>query len=199
MHYDDIHAVWEKEVENEELQDLHDMKLGKMVAYLSQMRLALAHTDAKDTLKSDLLQKEAQNLEFIIKDLLMLRREKILKASLALRRPRGRMTLPEEELYNRLVRGLEKHAEFVRETMLGTPAATVKRSVAGSKKEGEPETMDYVLVRFLRPVDEPFLGLDEVVYGPFKKEDVATIPAANVRTWLRDGTVVRVVIENTGD
>ena len=72
LHYDDIQAIWEKEVENVELQDLQDMRLGKIVAYLSQIRLALAHTDAKDRLKSDLLQKETQNLEFMLKDLLML-------------------------------------------------------------------------------------------------------------------------------
>lgn len=199
MNYESIRTAWEKEVENEDLQDLQDMKLGKMVAYLSQVRLELAHLDAKERLHSDLLQKEAQNLEFMLKDLLMLRRDKILKSSLALRKPRGSMTLPEEEFCNRLVRGLEKHTEFVQETLSGTAAATVKRSVASSGIDSESETVDYVLVRFLRPIENPFLGLDEVTYGPFNKEDVAVIPAINARTWLSDGTVVRVVVENTGD
>ncbi len=39
------------------------------------------------------------------------------------------------------------------------------------------------------------MGLDEATYGPFKKEDIATIPTENVRAWLRDGTVTRVVTE----
>jgi DNA replication initiation complex subunit (GINS family) len=198
LHYDAIRVAWEKEVENVELQDLQDMKLGKIVAYVSQVRLELAHTDAKDRLKADLLKKEVQNLEFMLKDLLMLRRDKILKAALALRRPLGSMTLPEEEFYNRIARGLEKHIEFIQETLSGTPAATVKRSV-GHSKDTDSETVDYVLVRFLQPIEELFLGLDEVTYGPFKKEDVAVIPAINARTWLRDGTVVRVVVEDTGD
>jgi hypothetical protein len=38
-----------------------------------------------------------------------------------------------------------------------------------------------------------------VTYGPFKKEDVAVIPTVNARTWLRDGTVVSVVVKDTGD
>ena len=193
--YDDIRAVWEKEVEKDDLQDLQDMKLGRMVAYLSQVRLGLAHLDANEHLKSDLMQKEAKNLEFMLKDLLMLRRDKIVKASLGLHRPSGVMILTEEEFYNRLVRGLEKHTEFVQETLSGTPAATVKRPVGNSDKDSEPETMDYVMVRLLQPIEEPFLGLDEVTYGPFKKEDVAVIPAINARTWLRDGTVERVVVE----
>jgi DNA replication initiation complex subunit (GINS family) len=196
LYYDDIQATWKKEVENDELQDLQDMKLGKMVAYLSQVRLELAHTDSEDRLKSDLLQKEAKNLEFMLKDLLLLRRDKILKSALTLHRPMGGMSLSEEEFYNRLTRGLEKHSKFVQETLSGTPAATVKRPVGVSGKDSEPDTMDYILVRFLRPIEDQFLGLDEVTYGPFKKEDVAVIPALNARTWLRDGTVVRVVVEN---
>ena len=42
------------------------------------------------------------------------------------------------------------------------------------------------------PVVEPALAQ---TYGPFKKEDVAMIPSANARTWLRDGTVIRIVAE----
>ena len=129
----------------------------------------------------------------------MLRRDKILKASLSLRRPLGGMSLPEEEFYKRRVRGIEKHTEFVQETLSGTPAATVKRTVVSTSDDSETETVDYVLVRFLRPIENPFLGLDEVTYGPFKEEDVAVIPAINARTWLRDGTVVRVVVETSGD
>jgi DNA replication initiation complex subunit (GINS family) len=197
--YNDVRAVWEKEVEKDDLQDLQDTKLGRMVAYLSQVRLGLAHLDANERLKSDLMQKEAKNLEFMLKDLLMLRRDKIVKASLALRRPSGVMTLPEEDFYNRLARGLEKHTEFVQETLSGTPVATVKRPVSSSDRDSEPETMDYVMVRFLQSIEEPFLGLDEITYGPFKKEDVAVIPAINARTWIRDGTVERVVVEKTGD
>jgi DNA replication initiation complex subunit (GINS family) len=200
LHYDDIQAAWQKEVENDELQDLQDMKLGKMVAYLSQVRLELAHTDSENRLRLDLLQKEAKNLEYMLKDLLMLRRDKILRSSLTLHRPMGGMSLPEEEFYNRLKRGLEKHSEFVQETLSGTPTATVKRPVVGTGKDSEPETMDYVLVRFLQPIENQFMGLDDVTYGPFKKEDVAVIPALNARTWLRDGTVVRVATEyNRGD
>jgi hypothetical protein len=37
------------------------------------------------------------------------------------------------------------------------------------------------------------MGLDEMVYGPFKKEDIAMIPSGNARNWLKDGTVTRVV------
>ena len=50
-------------------------------------------------------------------------------------------------------------------------------------------------MRFLRSISDAFLGLDEKTYGPFKKEDIAVIPTANAKTWLRDGTVIRIVAE----
>ena len=78
----------------------------------------------------------------------------------------------------------------------------MKRSKTGKTvKDADPlETTDsddieYVLVRFLRPVEDAFLGLDEMTYGPFEKDDIATIPTENARVWLRDGTVTRVAVD----
>ncbi|MCK4565742.1 MAG: hypothetical protein KAU48_00395, partial [Candidatus Thorarchaeota archaeon] len=58
------------------------------------------------------------------------------------------------------------------------------------------EDIDYIIVRFLRPIKEPFMGLDEKTHGPFEKEAVAKIPVANARTWLRDGTASRIIPED---
>jgi DNA replication initiation complex subunit (GINS family) len=199
--YDDIKSVWENELENEGLQDLGDLKLSKMVSYLSSVRLALASTDADKQVQAELLTQEALNLEFMIEDLLNLRKQKILKAALAGHRPRGDMTLAEEELYNRVQRALDGHAEFVNDSLAGAkPKKKKKRKKtdkAGKETKTQPESaaIEYVTVRFLRAIDDAFLGLDEKTYGPFKKEDVAMIPTANARTWLRDGTVTRIVAE----
>ena len=199
--YDEIDRVWSDEIENEALQDLEDLKLGKMVSYLSKVRLTLAGTKADRALQAELLTQEALNLEFMLRDLLMLRRMKILKASIAQRRPTGNMTLAEEELFNRLLRGFEGHLEFVNETLAGTPASTItrpraKKAKSKSKAAKSPLETEYILVQFQRPIEDAFLGLDESTYGPFEKDDVATIPAANARIWLRDGTVVRILPEN---
>ena len=113
--------------------------------------------------------------------------------------PKGSMTLAEEEFHNRIQRGLSSHDKFVGEVLAGSPTPTIKRT-GKKKKTPEPEKepdidsdeMEYVMVRFLRPVEDSFVGLDEIEYGPFEEEVVATIPTANARVWLRDGTVVRV-------
>jgi len=205
MNYDEIKQAWADEVENEALQDLADLRLSRMISHLSKIRLALASTNAENTLQSDILTQEALNIEFMIQDLLQLRRDKIMKAVLVGRKPPVDMTLAEEEFYNRVQRGFDGHNEFVKESLSGlTTSSKKKKSREEDKLEKkveqfeEPEAngIDYVVVRFLKPISEAFLGLDEATYGPFAKEDVATIPVANAKTWLRDGTASRVVLED---
>ncbi|MHA3965019.1 MAG: DNA replication complex subunit Gins51 [Candidatus Thorarchaeota archaeon SMTZ1-45] len=192
--YEDIKTAWENETENDSLQDLGDLRLSKMIAYLSKVRLSLASTDAEKRVQADILTQEALNLEFMIEDLLVLRRQKILKAVISGHRPIGDMMLAEEELYNRAQRALDGHTEFVKDSIAGAKPKK-KPSDTKSKDSLASDTVEFVTVRFLRPISDAFLGLDEKTYGPFKKEDIAMIPAANARTWLRDGTVVRIVAE----
>ncbi|NOR39502.1 MAG: hypothetical protein GQ580_07940 [Candidatus Thorarchaeota archaeon] len=200
--YSDIELAWEQETANENLQDLEDLKLSRMISYLSEVRVSLANTKAEDQLQADLFTQEALNVEFMLNDLLILRQNKILKDALAQRRPIGTMTLAEEEFYNRLLRGVEGHQEFIKGALIGTPPSATKQSTRKKRKKGDnksddppEEATDYVLVRFLRPIKDAFMGLDEVTYGPFKKEDIATIPTENAHAWLRDGTISRVVPE----
>jgi DNA replication initiation complex subunit (GINS family) len=199
--YDDIRKTWEDEKSSESLQNLEDLRLSKMVAYLSSVRHLLAETPSENSVQVDLLTQEGLNIEFMLRDLLMIRRTKIINAILSNEKPKGSMTLAEEEFYNRVSRGMSGHSDFVEEVLAGTPVPTMKRSKKKKKKDSPPpkkkpadsDDLEYVMVRFLRPVEDPFMGLDEVVYGPFQEEDIATIPTANAKSWLRDGTVARIV------
>ena len=200
LEYTDIQTAWKNELENEGLQDLGDLRLSKMVSYLSGVRLALASTDAKERIQAEILTQEALNIEFMLKDLLELRKQKILKSTLSGHRPRGDMTLSEEEFYNRFQRALDGHAEFIKESLAGSPSPIKKKKKKDTKKKvpepsSDSDVVDYVTVRFLRAIEEPFMGLDEKTYGPSKKEDIVMIPSANASLWLRDGTVVRFIPE----
>ena len=204
INYDDIRSAWEDETSSEALQNLADLRLSKMVSYLSKIRLELASTNADDVLQSDLLTQEALNIEFMMKDLLDYRRNKILKAALSNRKPTGDMTMAEEGFYKDIQRAFDSHAEFMKESLSGTaPQSKTKekkgktaKTKAADSSEEDVDDIDYIIVRFLKPIKEPFMGLDERTHGPFAKEDVAKIPAANVRIWLRDGTATRVVPED---
>lgn len=200
--YDLIRNAWIAEQDNDALQDLEDLKLTNMTEYLSQVRLKLAKTNAEDRIQFNLYTQEALNLEFMIHDLLILRRDKILNACIRQIPPKGTMTLFEEEdFYKRLVRGFENHNKYVDDVLAGTPLSTIKidHEPVGTKKEKEDKTesteLEYVLVSFLKPVDTAFVGFDEVTYGPYEIGETATIPLANARRWLRDGIVTRIIME----
>jgi DNA replication initiation complex subunit (GINS family) len=204
MNYENIKNAWEDEVENEALQDMLDLRLSKMISYLSNVRLSLASTSADESLQADILTQEALNIEFMLEDLLVLRRDKIMKSALTGRRPIGDMTESEESFYNRIQRAFDGHSEFIKESLTGSVPSRAKSKIRKGKaakaqvdmSADESDEMDYIVVRFLRSIDDAFLGLDEQTYGPFKKEDIARIPAANARTWLRDGAAVRVLLED---
>jgi DNA replication initiation complex subunit (GINS family) len=167
-----------------------------MTSYLSSVRLLLAETPAEDLIKADLLTQEATNLEFMLNDLLRLREKKILNSALAQRRPLGSMTLAEEEFYNRLARAIDGHFEFVKASLSGVSSGRVPaEGEEPAAASSEPEGVEYVSVVFMRPVEQAFVGLDEATYGPFKVGDNAMIPIENARSWLRDGTVARVVMD----
>lgn len=205
INYNDIRTAWEDEISNEGLQDLADLRLSKMISYLSKVRLELASTNADNVLQADLLTQEALNVEFMLKDLLDYRRNKILKAALSDRKPTGDMTLTEEGFYKTIQRAFDSHTEFVKDSLSGASPkqkSKEKKGKTAKKKqddhilEEETDDIDYVVVRFLRPIEEQFMGLDEKTHGPFEKESVAKLPAANVRIWLRDGTASRIVPED---
>ena len=117
INYDDIRTACEDEIANERLQDLADLRLSKMIAYLSKVRFELASTNAEDVLQADLITQEALNTEFMLKDLLEYRRNKILKAALSSRKPTGDMTLTEEGFYKSIQRAFDSHIEFVKESL----------------------------------------------------------------------------------
>ena len=198
MPYKEISAAWTAEMENEELQDLEDLGLGKMTEYLSKIRYALTETPAENQLQADMYTQEALNLEFMLKDLLMMRREKIIRAALAQRKPLGRMSVSEEALYRELARGFEKHTDFVKEILTGMVTPTLKHPTDDEEATSQEDVVDYFIVRFLRSIDDSIIGIDERTYGPFKKEDLLSIPAANAGVWLKDGTVVRVATDGGG-
>ncbi len=191
--YDVISAAWKAERGSEELQSLNDLQLTKMAEYLSKVRFELTETAAGNQLQADLLSQEALNLEFMLRDLLMLRRNKIAKAALVQKKPLGELTLSEEEFHKRFVRGVDGHLESVNELLTGMPSLAPRPSESEVGASEVYDEVEYVVVKFVNPIEDAFLGMDEATYGPFRKQDLARIPFANARKWLQDGTVVRVV------
>ncbi len=199
MTHDELQDLWKREVLSSDLQDLDDTTLSRAVQFVSAIRVAVADADPSDTLTKRVLEQEALVSESILRDLLELRQIKILRAALSGQQPSGQMILAEEELHARVSRAIASHQDFMSDCTEGGPQAVIARPEAHGDATGSPTTendgkMSYLLVRFLKDVDTPVVGLDGLTYGPFRENDIATIPLANARVWLRDRTVARVDI-----
>ena len=51
--------------------------------------------------------------------------------------------------------------------------------------------MEYVIVRFLKSLDEKFRGVDGRVYGPYKKGQLVALPKENASLLIKQGYVER--------
>lgn len=60
-----------------------------------------------------------------------------------------------------------------------------------SDSENGGNVLDFVILRFLQAVPA-FIGVDMRKYGPFSREDVATIPPINAKNLVRSGHVLEV-------
>lgn len=190
--YDDIQCAWEAEVQNNSLQSLSDLRLSRMISHLSKARLELAGIEAENRLQADLLTQEILNMEFMLRDLLEIRRKKILELILQDGIiSANMMTVSEGEFYNRVKRAFDGHEESVKGSITGE-ALRIESEESSSDEQDDEE--DYIVARFLQAIEEPFVGLDELVHGPFEKDSVAIIPRANAMGWLQDGTISRVVM-----
>jgi DNA replication initiation complex subunit (GINS family) len=195
MGYEDIRKAWEDEVSSEALQNLSDLRLSRMVSSLSKTRIHLAETAAENRLQADLLTQQALNMEFMLRDLLELRRQKIIRLVLEGGKPSADMTVSEQEgFYLKLKRAFDEHEEFIIASLTGSTSKTEAEAMPSD----EEAASQYVVVRFLRTIEDPFVGLDELVYGPFNKDDVAVVPTANVEKWGLDGTISAVVLRDEG-
>jgi hypothetical protein len=182
------------EVNEEALQPLTSKRLTKMVIYLSKVRLMLASDSTDDKLQKELLKQEALNLEFMIRDLLLLRRQKILNLVLARRLlSEDQVTMNEVDFYRKTKFAFDNHNEFVESSLAG--ASTIPQSDTGKDLDSSAGT-EYVTVRFLKDIDNAFMGLDGLEHGPFKKENVAMIPYKNAMNLSQDGAVSRVIFED---
>jgi hypothetical protein len=163
-----------------------------MVSHLSKARLELAGMGTGNELQAELLTQEILNMESMLRDLLQIRRKKILELILQGGTVSANMmTVSEGEFYNRVKRAFDGHEEYLKGSIAGT-VPTMDYDEAESEEEDED---GYIIGRFLQAVEAPIVGLDEMVHGPFEKDSVAVIPRDNAMNWLEDGTIARVIID----
>jgi DNA replication factor GINS len=181
--------AWRREKENEELQKIPD----HFIAEMNNYTIALNESKLEDSsLKEKITKQESDQANKMLKSLTKLRIAKIVKAELE-RLPINATNLTPREkhlqanlrqlLSDYTYRALEHQSESIQ----------VKQKPQ-SILTSEHREKNYVVLRFIKPLPA-IMGIDLKAYGPFKAEDVASLPRENALNLIRRGLAKEVKIE----
>jgi DNA replication factor GINS len=178
--YDELYEAWRKEKENSEIQTLPKDFFARLAQYVKKLREEGRMLDEKTT-RARLLLRESKNVKKLGGELIRLRYEKVLrKVTTGESVVKESLTDDEEKVCREMLTSTESYQNFLKGVLSG-------RSIS---VEVEERTKKRVL-RFLREIPA-IIGADMKPYGPFKPEDVASLPTENAKILIKQGLAVEV-------
>ena len=162
--YDDLYRAWKSEKSTEGLQPIPRDFYERARKYLE----GLEREPSPDprTVQDHLISREKELARRLLTELTNTRRGKILQSA-ENNIPINTANLTEEE---------------------SDLAARITEPTKPSMQSVKADEASTVVVRFLRDIPE-IVGVDLRIYGPFKKEDVASMPNANAEALISQGAV----------
>lgn len=173
MMYDELFGIWRKEQESKDLVQIPPDFYLKASEYIKRLKEEERMLDKK-TVKASLLAEERRNVKRMIRELMRIRYRKIVRILARGEKPPADALAPQEE---RIISGSLNFAEAFH--------SLVKDVLQGRLSDSIPqEAPRRILVRFLKDVPS-IVGADMKIYGPFKCEDVASLPVENAKILIR--------------
>lgn len=182
MEYKDLYDAWKSEKEKSELQPLPKEFYGELGRYLKKLREERRMLD-EGTIRARLISKEIENVSRMSRNLIDLRYRKILGNAL-----KGEilakdvLTSEEEHMYDHLMSVTDAFSSLLKDVLAGRSPRVEEKPVKRPKK---------MVVRVLQGIPA-IVGANMKTYGPFKAEDIASLPIENARILIRKGVAVRV-------
>jgi DNA replication factor GINS len=178
--YNQIFEAWKKEKENAEFQPLPKGFYADLADYIKKLREERRMLDEK-TVKGRLLQQEEENVKRMAEELIQTRHEKMVSTvSKGEALPSATLSKEEEILYRNVSTRTDSLQSFLKDVLLGRPPQETGKNSPG-----------LMVVRILQEIPE-IVGADMKTYGPFKPEDVATVPKENAKTLIKQGVATEV-------
>jgi len=177
--YDELLSVWKKEIDEDSLHPIPEDFYDKISQYIRRLSDELSLLD-EHSLSSRLLGKELANVRRIVEDLI---RRRFAKFSRAVESNQtiglAALTPLEREVNSSLSSAFEIYKLVIKCVVDGSPVRKPDMTQGG------------VAVRILKDMPS-IVGVDMKAYGPFKSEDVATLPRENAEALIRRGLAVRI-------
>ena len=177
--YKEIYEIWTKEKASEYLRELPNDFYDRIQEYVFNLEKVLDEV-SRDTPGWELIKKELENVQFMLKDLFDVRMMKIFSV-LQTRSEANldKLTITEEEMHKSIVNSINKCLE----QLLIFKGEEIKKDV-----KDEPK---YLIVRLLRSIPA-IVGADLRTYGPFESDDVAVLPSNNATVLVNRGVASKI-------
>lgn len=180
--YNELYAIWKRELENNELEKLPPDFYLKVADYLRKLKEESRMLD-KRTAKAYLLQKELRNVKRMVNNLIQIRYKKLInKMAKSEKVSSGFLTVEEEKICKEILPFMEAYNNFTKEILRGHVAEV---NIEQRHKR--------IVLRFLKDVPS-IIGADMKTYGPFKIEDVASLPIENAKIMIKQGSAEKVEV-----
>lgn len=182
MDYEKLYAIWLKEIENEDLQNLPSSFYEELSRYINTLRKGL-NNENLNRIESKIIETELKNAHFMIKDLCIFRLEKILKnISRKDETIEDKINPVEKKYFKPLIDSLRNYFVFISNILEGKIVGEVKKKLRSIKVEDFKR--EKIAVRILENLPA-IVGTDMKVYGPFNKGDIVVLPSKNVETLIK--------------
>jgi DNA replication factor GINS len=182
--YNELYEAWKQERESADLKTLPRDFYARLADYVKKQREETRMMDQK-TIRGQLLQCELKNAKKMIKDIAKLRYAKALRLTLAGKDVPKDILAGEERIYSEMLPTIELFKGFLKGLEKGNlEGGLAERTV---QKVGPKR----LVVRFVQEIPA-IIGSDMKEYGPFKPEDIATLPAENARILVKQGAAVEI-------
>jgi DNA replication factor GINS len=184
MNRDELYRIWKAEKSEKTLQRLPAQFYAEVRNLLTECCASSAATGQDRTQKA-IIERELKVLQRLSNEIAKTRMKKIVDAALSGQNFATGILAEEEAEFAKIVTThVGDYYRFVDEIVLGgTPAE--------EKAPSKPAETRLEVVRFLS--DFPaIIGVDLKTYGPFKSEDIATLPTENASALVSQGVVRQV-------
>ncbi|MBT3407290.1 hypothetical protein HN415_01265 [Candidatus Woesearchaeota archaeon] len=210
--YETLYELFRREKKREELQELNKTFFKDLVEYINTKKQMMSSTGESDNFTPAQKQKsmmQFENIKKILKELYEKRERKII--SIALNKSRTgsdiiniKILLDEEKLlYDDLLNLFNNYREGIQNNLIAglMPKMVIKNIKNDQLKESsESKTVDdssnlpseneslktTKMVRFIQGVPK-FVGKELETYGPFDKDDIATLPIEIASILIKKG------------
>lgn len=197
--FETLYDMLRREKNREDLQEMNLSFFIDVIDYLNEKQKIMDSKDPQENLFAHEDKRKTaiqiENIKRIIRDLYDIRERKIMDLARDVSRTgssnivNSKALLKEErQLYEQLLETFNRYRKGVLYKVLTTQKPEIDEEPKTIKREPETKQNNKQMVRFLSHVEQ-FMGPELITYGPFKKDDIATLPTKVVNVLTNKGSI----------